>query len=313
MESRVATSAASPLAVLRPGSLTAYWHFQRAVAKAQLRAWLPAGRRLLIDISGPAAGGPAQAAASGHTVVQVIPAHPGALRHAGRWAASTAVRPGRQGGGRVGQPGVPHRRLRGRRHRRGRRTVPAPHGRRPRRRDRPGATARRHGTRERGLAGAGHGHPRGAASLGAPHRSAARRGGAHPVAGWHHHPVLRPGATLRPADRGGPGGDLDPAAHGAVPVHRGSRASPAARGHGPAGPCRASSGAGSRPAPARTRRSASAWSPPPASRCTPGDRPQATLSALRSHLDWHPTQRAASGRASSRPSGIGLPQSAHTP
>jgi len=78
MESRVATSTASPLAVLRPGSLTAYWRFQRAVAKAQLRAWLPAGRRLLIDISGPAAGGPAQAAAAGHAVVRVIPVHPGA-------------------------------------------------------------------------------------------------------------------------------------------------------------------------------------------------------------------------------------------
>src|SRR5215831_3253645 len=83
MESRVATSTASPLAVLRPGSLTAYWRFQRAVAKAQLRAWLPAGRRLLIDISGPAAGGPAQAAASGHTVVRVVPAHPGTPRARG--------------------------------------------------------------------------------------------------------------------------------------------------------------------------------------------------------------------------------------
>jgi len=77
MESSVTTSAASPLAVLRPGSLTAYWHFQRAVAKAQLRAWLPAGRRLLIDISGPAASGPALAAASGHTVVRVVHDHPG--------------------------------------------------------------------------------------------------------------------------------------------------------------------------------------------------------------------------------------------
>jgi hypothetical protein len=73
----VATSTASPLAVLRPGSLTAYWRFQRAVAKAQLTAWLPAGRRLLVDISGPAASGPAQAAASGHAVVRVVPAHPG--------------------------------------------------------------------------------------------------------------------------------------------------------------------------------------------------------------------------------------------
>jgi len=70
-------STASPLAVLRPGSLTAYWRFQRAVAKAQFAAWLPAGRRLLIDISGPAAGCPAQAAAAGHSVVQVIFAHPG--------------------------------------------------------------------------------------------------------------------------------------------------------------------------------------------------------------------------------------------
>jgi hypothetical protein len=78
MESSVATSTASPLGVLRPGSLTAYWHFQRAVAKAQLRAWLPTGRRLLIDISGPAASGPAQAAASGHTVVRVVHVHPGA-------------------------------------------------------------------------------------------------------------------------------------------------------------------------------------------------------------------------------------------
>ena len=83
MESRVATSTASPLAVLRPGSLTAYWRFQRAVAKAQLKAWLPAGRRLLIDISGPAASGPAQVAASGHTVVRVVPAHPGAPRASG--------------------------------------------------------------------------------------------------------------------------------------------------------------------------------------------------------------------------------------
>ena len=77
MESRVATSTASPLAVLRPGSLTAYWRFQRAVAKAQLAAWLPAGRRLLVDISGPAAACPAQAAGSGHAVVRVVTAHPG--------------------------------------------------------------------------------------------------------------------------------------------------------------------------------------------------------------------------------------------
>jgi hypothetical protein len=77
MESTVATTAASPLAVLRPGSLSGYWRFQRAVAKAQLAAWLPAGRRLLVDISGPASAC-VQGIGSEHTVVRVVPAHPGA-------------------------------------------------------------------------------------------------------------------------------------------------------------------------------------------------------------------------------------------
>src|SRR5207247_10502030 len=91
MESRVATSTASPLAVLRPGSLTAYWRFQRAVAKAQLAAWLPAGRRLIVDISGPAAACPAQAAGSGHAVVRVVAAHPGTPPAAVRGAPAGRV------------------------------------------------------------------------------------------------------------------------------------------------------------------------------------------------------------------------------
>jgi len=77
MESMVATSTASPPTGLRPGPLTAYWRFQRAVAKAQLAAWLPAGRRLLVDISGPALSYPARAALAGHAVVRVVTAHPG--------------------------------------------------------------------------------------------------------------------------------------------------------------------------------------------------------------------------------------------
>ena len=91
MESRVATSTASPLAVLRPGSLTAYWRFQRAVAKAQLAARLGARRRLLVDISGPAAACAAQAAAAGHTVVRVVTAHPGAPPTAKRGAPAGRV------------------------------------------------------------------------------------------------------------------------------------------------------------------------------------------------------------------------------
>jgi hypothetical protein len=71
----LAASAASPspLADLRSGSLAAYWRFHRAVARAQLTAWLPAERKLLIDISGRSAGGGAQAAASGHDVVSAAP------------------------------------------------------------------------------------------------------------------------------------------------------------------------------------------------------------------------------------------------
>jgi len=69
----VAVSTTSPLTVLGSGSLTAYWRFQRAVAAAQLQAWLPPRGRILVDISGPQASAAAQAAASGYAVVQVLP------------------------------------------------------------------------------------------------------------------------------------------------------------------------------------------------------------------------------------------------
>jgi hypothetical protein len=76
MESEVAATPASPMAVLG-GSLAAYWRFHEAVAKAQLAAWLPGRRRLLVDISGPTAKSAQIAAALGHTVVRVIPVYPG--------------------------------------------------------------------------------------------------------------------------------------------------------------------------------------------------------------------------------------------
>jgi len=65
---------ASPLAVAGDGSLAGYWRFHRAVATAQLAAWLPAGRQVLVDISGPQGRGSAQAAKAGHTVLRVTPA-----------------------------------------------------------------------------------------------------------------------------------------------------------------------------------------------------------------------------------------------
>ena len=68
-----ATSATSPLGVLGSSSLTAYWRFQRAVAAAQLRSWLPPRGRVLLDISGPRSSVAAQAAASGYRVIRVLP------------------------------------------------------------------------------------------------------------------------------------------------------------------------------------------------------------------------------------------------
>jgi len=48
-----------------------YWLFHEAVTRAQLAAWLPTGRRLLVDISGPRAPDAQLAAAAGHTVLRV--------------------------------------------------------------------------------------------------------------------------------------------------------------------------------------------------------------------------------------------------
>jgi SAM-dependent methyltransferase len=89
---QVSASAASPLAALAPGSLAGYWRFQRAVARAQLAAWLPAASRLLVDISGPEASASAQAADRGHTVIRVLAAAP---------AAAHRARPGRTGRGTI--------------------------------------------------------------------------------------------------------------------------------------------------------------------------------------------------------------------
>ena len=90
---KVSASAASPLAALAPGSLAGYWRFQRAVARAQLAAWLPAPGRLLVDISGPDAGSPAQAADRGHRVIQVLAAAPPAAAPAAGPAPAAASAP----------------------------------------------------------------------------------------------------------------------------------------------------------------------------------------------------------------------------
>jgi hypothetical protein len=53
--------------------LTTYWTFYWAVAAAQLARWLPTRPARVLDLSGPRAGCTAQAAAAGHTVIELGP------------------------------------------------------------------------------------------------------------------------------------------------------------------------------------------------------------------------------------------------
>jgi hypothetical protein len=52
--------------------LTTYWTFYWAVAAAQLARWLPSRPARLLDLSGPRARCSVQAAAAGHTVVELL-------------------------------------------------------------------------------------------------------------------------------------------------------------------------------------------------------------------------------------------------
>ena len=72
---------------------SAYWQFHAAVARAQLAQWLPTGRHLLVDVSGPRGPGAQMAARAGHTVLRVMDAR------LGRFAPPPAA-PVRRGGGR---------------------------------------------------------------------------------------------------------------------------------------------------------------------------------------------------------------------
>jgi len=64
--------AASEITAPDTDNLPAYWRFHEAVARAQLAAWLPPGRRVLVDISGPRASGAELAAKAGHSVVRCV-------------------------------------------------------------------------------------------------------------------------------------------------------------------------------------------------------------------------------------------------
>ena len=64
--------AASAITAPDTDQLPAYWQFREAVTRAQLTGWLPTGRHLLVDVSGPRAPAAELAAKAGHTVVRVI-------------------------------------------------------------------------------------------------------------------------------------------------------------------------------------------------------------------------------------------------
>ena len=49
--------AASAITAPDTDQLPVYWQFHEAVARAQLSEWLPSGRHLLVDVSGPRAPG----------------------------------------------------------------------------------------------------------------------------------------------------------------------------------------------------------------------------------------------------------------
>src|SRR6185437_662511 len=71
-ESGLVHHAASAITAPDTGQLPAYWQFHEAVTRAQLTEWLPTGRHLLVDVSGPRGPGAELAAKAGHTVLRVL-------------------------------------------------------------------------------------------------------------------------------------------------------------------------------------------------------------------------------------------------
>jgi hypothetical protein len=63
-------------AIIAPADdhVAAYWQFHDAITRAQVAAWLPPGRRTIIDVSGPRAPAAELAAQAGHAVLRVISA-----------------------------------------------------------------------------------------------------------------------------------------------------------------------------------------------------------------------------------------------
>jgi hypothetical protein len=76
--------AASAVTAPDTDQLPVYWQFHEAVTRAQLTEWLPAGRHLLVDVSGPRAPAAELAAKAGHTVLRVVEPQGSSARSAPR-------------------------------------------------------------------------------------------------------------------------------------------------------------------------------------------------------------------------------------
>src|ERR1022692_2003337 len=74
--SRPVAHAASAITAPNTDRLPAYWQFHAAVTRAQLTTWLPPGRHLIVDVSGPRGPGAELAARAGQTVLRVLDGAP---------------------------------------------------------------------------------------------------------------------------------------------------------------------------------------------------------------------------------------------
>jgi SAM-dependent methyltransferase len=81
--------------------LSTYWRFYRAVAAAQLARWLPRRPARVLDLSGPRARCAVQAAAAGHTVIELRARGDAAVAGAAPRTAPGAAPGAKRNGGRV--------------------------------------------------------------------------------------------------------------------------------------------------------------------------------------------------------------------
>ena len=102
--------AASAITAPDTDQLPVYWQFHEAVTRAQLTEWLPTGRHLLVDVSGPRAPAAELAAKAGHTVLRVLDPGPGRARGAGgaQGGSGGLATPPRAGGSGGSSPGGKH-------------------------------------------------------------------------------------------------------------------------------------------------------------------------------------------------------------